>query len=178
MPISAFFALNAASFFISAALLLRVETSRRAGRALGCPAHPRGLRRPRPLPVLAAGVAVLGVAVTISSGTWMVGVPTFVRDTLDRGAGSFSLMAAAYAIGSVTAGLVLTRVQVRRKALASMLAWCFYLPAYGLFAFAGSFGPALVGAALCGVGQGSRTCSSRRRRRRTCRTGTWGASWD
>jgi len=59
------------------------------------------------IPVLAAAVIVLGVAVTISSGTWIVGVPTLVRDTFHRGAGSFSLMAAAYAIGSVAAGLVL-----------------------------------------------------------------------
>lgn len=155
MPISAFFALNAASFFVSAALLFRVV--HRGGQAAhsAAPRIREGFAALRPLPVLAAAVVVLAVAVTISSGTWIVGVPTFVRDTLGRGAGSFSLMAAAYAIGSVTAGLVLTRIQVRRKALWSMLAWCFYLPAYGLFAFAGSFGPALVGAALCGVGQGS-----------------------
>ena len=155
MPISAFFGLNAASFFVSAALLLGV--AHRGGSAVhaAAPRIREGFAALRPLPVLATAVVVLGVAVTISSGTWIVGVPTFVRDTLGRGAGSFSLMAAAYAIGSVAAGLVLARVQVRRKAFASMLAWCFYLPAYGLFAFAGSFGPALVGAALCGVGQGS-----------------------
>ena len=155
MPISAFFGLNAASFLVSAALLLGV--AHRGGSAVhaAAPRIREGFAALRPLPVLATAVVVLGVAVTISSGTWIVGVPTFVRDTLGRGAGSFSLMAAAYAIGSVAAGLVLARVQVRRKAFASMLAWCFYLPAYGLFAFAGSFGPALVGAALCGVGQGS-----------------------
>jgi MFS family permease len=155
MPISAFFALNAASFFVSAALLLGVRT--RGGEAFhsAAPRIREAFSALRPLPVLAAGVVVLGVAVTISSGTWMVGVPTFVRDTLHRGAGSFSLMAAAYAIGSVAAGLVLARVEIRRKALGSLLAWVFYLPAYSLFAFPGSFWPALAGAALCGVGQGS-----------------------
>jgi MFS transporter, DHA3 family, macrolide efflux protein len=155
MPISAFFALNAASFFISAALLLRVRHRGGGAAHSAVPRLRESFAALRPLPVLAAGVGVLAVAVTISSGTWIVGVPTFVRDTLGRGAGSFSLMAAAYAIGSVTAGLVLTRVEVRRKALWSMLAWCFYLPAYGLFAFSTSFGPALLGAGLCGVGQGS-----------------------
>jgi MFS transporter, DHA3 family, macrolide efflux protein len=155
MPISAFFAVNAASFFVSAALLFRVV--HRGGRAFhsAVPRVREGFAVLRPRPVLAAAVIVLGVAVTISSGTWIVGVPTLVRDELERGAGSFSLMAAAYAIGSVAAGLLLSRVEVRRKALGSMFAWCFYLPAYGLFAFAGSFGLALVGAALCGVGQGT-----------------------
>lgn len=155
LPISAFFAVNSASFFLSAALLLGVAT--RGGEALH-PATPRvreAFAALKPLPVLGAAVVVLGVAVTISSGTWIVGVPTFVRDTLHRGPGSFSLMAAAYAVGSVAAGIVLARVEIRRKALGSLLAWVFYLPAYGLFAFAGSFGPALAGAALCGVGQGS-----------------------
>jgi hypothetical protein len=155
MPISAFFAINAASFFVSAALLFRVV--HRGGNVAHseAPNVREGFAALRPLPSLASAVVVLGVAVTISSGTWIVGVPTFVRDTLSRGAGTFSLMAAAYAIGSVGAGLALTRLEIKRKALWSMLAWCFYLPAYGLFAFAGSFGPALAGAALCGVGQGT-----------------------
>jgi MFS transporter, DHA3 family, macrolide efflux protein len=155
MPISAFFALNAGSFFVSAALLLGV--AHRGGAAVhsAAPRIRESFAALRPLPVLATAVIVLGVAVTISSGTWIVGVPTLVKDTLHRGAGSFSLMAAAYAIGSVAAGLVLARLEIRRKALGSVLAWCFYLPAYGLFAFAGSLGPALAGAALCGVGQGS-----------------------
>jgi hypothetical protein len=155
MPISAFFAINAGSFFVSAALLLGV--SARGGEAVhtAVPRVREAFSALRPLPVLAAAVIVLGVAVTISSGTWIVGVPTLVRDTLHRGAGSFSLMAAAYAVGSVAAGLLLARLEIRRKALGSMLAWVFYLPAYGLFAFAGSLGLALAGAALCGVGQGS-----------------------
>jgi len=155
MPISAFFAINSASFFLSAALLLGVATRGGGAMHAAAPRVREAFAALRPFPVLAAAVVVLGVAVTISSGTWIVGVPTFVRDTLHRGAGSFSLMAAGYAVGSVAAGLVLSRVEVRRKALGSLLAWVFYLPAYGLFAFAGSFGPALAGAALCGVGQGS-----------------------
>jgi MFS family permease len=155
MPISAFFGINAASFFVSAALLLGVST--RGGTAFhaAAPRVREAFAALKPLPVLASAVIVLGVAVTISSGTWIVGVPTLVRDTLHRGAGSFSLMAAAYAVGSVAVGLLLARIEVRRKALGSLLAWTFYLPAYGLFAFAGSFGLALAGAALCGVGQGS-----------------------
>jgi MFS-type transporter involved in bile tolerance (Atg22 family) len=36
-----------------------------------------------------------------------------------------------------------------------MLAWLLYLPAYALFAVAGSLGVALVAGLICGVGQGS-----------------------
>ena len=92
---------------------------------------------------------------TLSSGTWIVGVPELVRSTLDRGAGSFSLVAAAYALGSICAGADLARCPVRRKARASMLAWPLYLPAYGLFAVAGSLPVALAAGLICGVGQGS-----------------------
>lgn len=155
LPISAFFAVNAGSFFVSAALLAGVTAGRGRAAHEAAPRVREGFAALRPLPMLAGAVLVLGVGVTISSGTWMVGVPTFVRDSLHRGPGSFALMAAAYAVGSVVAGVFLTRREIRRKALGSLLAWCFYLPAYGLFAFAGSLGVALAGAALCGVGQGS-----------------------
>src|SRR5206468_8626446 len=104
---------------------------------------------------LAASVVVLGAAVTLSSGTWIVGVPELVRSTLGRGAGSFSLVAASYALGSICAGAALARWPIRRKARASMLAWMLYLPAYALFAFAGSLPVALAAGLVCGVGQGS-----------------------
>ena len=78
-----------------------------------------------------------------------------MRSTLGRGAGSFSLVAASYALGSICAGLVLTRRPIRRKATASMLAWILYLPAYGLFAVAGSLVVALAAGFGAGISQGS-----------------------
>jgi MFS family permease len=155
LPISAFFALNAASFFLSAVLLVGVRTKGRAGLDAEPPKISEGFAALRPLPVLAAAVVVLGLAVTLSSGTWIVGVPELVRSTLGLGAGSFSLVAAAYAFGSICAGAALARFPVRRKARASMLAWALYLPAYGLFAVAGSLPVALAAGLICGVGQGS-----------------------
>jgi MFS family permease len=109
----------------------------------------------RPHPRLAAAVIVLGAAVTISSGTWIGGVPELVRSTLGLGAGSFSALMVGYALGSIASGVVLARRPVRRKAIASMAAWTLYLPAYGLFAFAGSLWLALLGAALAGISQSS-----------------------
>jgi MFS-type transporter involved in bile tolerance (Atg22 family) len=100
-------------------------------------------------------VGVLAIAVTISSGTWIVGVPELVRTELGRGAAAFSLVAAAYAFGSITAGAVLVRVAVRRKAVGSIVAWSAYLPGYALFAIAHSVGIALAAGALVGFGQGA-----------------------
>ena len=155
LPISWFFALNAASFFASAALLVGVRSRGRVEPGAGRPRIREGFAALKPRPMLAGSVVVLAVAVTLSSGTWIVGVPQLVRSTLDQGAGSFSLVAASYALGSICAGAVLARRRVRRKARASMLAWLLYLPAYGLFAVAGSLPVALAAGLICGVGQGS-----------------------
>ena len=155
LPISAFFALNAASFFVSALFLAGVRTRGESSHAAERPRIREGFAALRPRPALAASVAVLGVAVTISSGTWIVGVPELVRSTLGLGAGSFSLVAAAYALGSICAGLALARFPVKRKARASMLAWMLYLPSYGLFAIAGSLEVALLAGVVSGIAQGS-----------------------
>lgn len=156
VPLSAFFALNAASFVLSALLLSGLPSFTR-------PAHERA-EQPRvreaftilrPHPWLAAAVAGLGVAVTISSGTWIVGVPELVRHGLHGGAGRFSLLIVAYALGSIGMGLLLARRPVKRKARASLFAWAGYLPAYTLLALAHSLGPALAGAFFAGAGQGA-----------------------
>lgn len=155
MPISAFFALNAASFFLSALLLAGIRrTGARAAHA-DRPRFREGLEALRPLPALAGAVVVLGVAVTISSGTWIVGVPQLIRTDLGHGAGAFALVVTAYSAGAILSGVALARRPVRRKALWSMLAWLLYLPAYALFAVAGSLGLALVGGAAAGMGQGA-----------------------
>jgi MFS transporter len=156
VPLSAFFALNAGSFVISALLLSGLPALARAvGEHEARPRVREAFTVLRPHPWLTAAVAALGVAVTISAGTWIVGVPQFVRSGLHGGAGQFSLLVVAYALGSICAGALLARRPVRRKARASLLAWCLYLPAYGLIAFAHSLGPALAGALCAGAGQGA-----------------------
>jgi hypothetical protein len=157
LPLSAFFALDAGSFFVSAALIASVRAARGAAtEEHEAPAQLRaGIAALRPRPALAVAVVVLGIAVTISSGTWIVGVPQLVRHTLGRGAGSFSLVAAGYAVGAIAGSVVLARRTIRRKALAGLLAWTLYLPAYGTFALAGTLGAAIGGAVGCGLGQGS-----------------------
>ncbi|HEX5469984.1 MAG TPA: MFS transporter [Gaiellaceae bacterium] len=157
MPLSILFAINAATFFVSAALLTRLHP-RPAPTVVEATAWSQvreGFRAISLLPVLAVAVATLAIAITIESGTWMVGVPELVRSELGHEAGGFSLVMVGYALGSIAGGMYLARRPVRRKAYASLLAWILYLPAYLLMGLAGTLVVALVGAVCAGLGQGS-----------------------
>ena len=155
VPLSTFFALNAGSFVLSALLLSGLPSFERTLAEGERPRIREAFAVLRPRPWLAAAVAALGVAVTVSSGTWIVGVPQLVRHGLHGGAARFSLLVVAYALGSISVGALLARRPVRRKARASLFAWCAYLPAYGLLAFAHSLVPALAGSLAAGAGQGA-----------------------
>ncbi|HEX3254459.1 MAG TPA: MFS transporter [Gaiellaceae bacterium] len=157
IPLSALFAVNAATFFVSAALIARICARPAAAVAEGTSwAQTReGLAALRLLPVLAVAVVVLGIAITIESGTWMVGVPELVRSELGHEAGGFALVMMGYAVGSIAGGIYLARRPVRRKAYASLLAWSLYLPAYLLMGLAGVLSVAVLGAFCAGLGQGS-----------------------
>jgi MFS family permease len=153
MPVSVFFGVNAASFFVSAGLLARLRHGGEHDPHGEAPRLRAGLAALRPRPMLTAAVVALGVAVTLTSGTWIGGVPKLVRDTLHHGAGGFSLVMVGYAAGSIVSGIVLARLPIRRKTRASLLAWVMYLPGYGLIAFAGSFPLAVAGAFFAATGQ-------------------------
>jgi hypothetical protein len=155
VPISSFFAINSISFFVSAALISCIAPRDENGVSLRTetPRIREAFAALSPTPALAAGVIVLGVAITISAGTWIAGVPELVRDVLHRGAGGFSIVMVGYAVGSVVVGAILTRYPVSNKARASLLAWTLYLPAYGLFALSTSLPLAVAGAFVAGMGQ-------------------------
>ena len=155
LPVSVFFAVNAASFVVSAIFISRIRHGHEHDPHAEAPGIRDGLVALRPRIALFAAVIALGVAVTITSGTWIGGVPTFVQKTLHRGAGSFSLLMVGYAAGSILSGLVLARLPIRRKARASMLVWALYLPGYGLLALAHSLWLALAGAFFAATGQSS-----------------------
>jgi MFS family permease len=153
-PISTFFALNAASFFISALFISRIASSGTTALANAEPPRIReAFEAMRPVPALAIATVVVGLAVTVSSGTWIAGVPDLIRDVLHHGAGGFSIVMVGYAVGSVAAGGVLARFPIEDKARASMLAWILYLPAYAMFACATSLPVAIAAAFLSGLGQ-------------------------
>jgi len=152
VPVSAFFAADAATFLVSALLIARLHAGA-AGAAGDAAVRLRdGIAALRPRRTLALAVVVFGVALSITTGSWIAGIPTFVRDTLHRGAGGFSIVMMGFAVGAIAVGVLLARLPVRAKARASMLAWVIYLPAYGLIAATGSL-PLLVAAAI-GTGAG------------------------
>ena len=155
MPVSVFFAVNAVSFFVSAALVSGLRHGGERDPHAAPPQLRAGIAALRPRRMLASSVVALGVAVTITSGTWIGGVPKLVRDTLHHGAGGFSIVMVGYAAGSIVSGVVLARLQIRRKALVSMLAWAMYLPGYGLLALASSLPLAVAGAFFAAIGQSS-----------------------
>jgi Transmembrane secretion effector len=156
LPVSAFFALNAATFLVSAAILTTVRPAGRkpadpdAGRLADVAA---GFQALRARPFLAAAVVALGLAVTIAAGTWIAGTPSLVSENLDRAAGGFAFVMTGYAIGAITAGVFLARRPVRRKALTSLFAWSFYLPAYLVLGFADSLLVAMAGAFIAALGE-------------------------
>jgi MFS transporter, DHA3 family, macrolide efflux protein len=153
IPVSVFFAVNAVTFFVSAALIAGLRHGREHDEHAAPPRLREGFAALQPRPLLAAGVLALGVAVTITAGTWIGGVPTLIRDTLHHGAGAFSIVMAGYAFGSIVSGVVLSRVPIRRKARASLIAWAMYLPGYGLVALATSLPLAIAGAFFGALGQ-------------------------
>jgi DHA3 family macrolide efflux protein-like MFS transporter len=153
MPLGALFAFDAASFLASAAFLVGIRGDSHASDAKPQRVRLReGFLALRPLPALATAVVVLGIAVTISSGAWIGGVPDLVRSGLDLGAGTFSLVMVAFAMGSLGAGVLLTRFPVRDKARMSMLALFVHLPGYGLMAAATAPPTVFAGALLVGFG--------------------------
>ena len=153
VPVSVFFAVNSVSFFVSALFLSRLRHGQEHDPHAEPPHLREGFLALRPRPMLAAGTIALVVAVTITSGTWISGVPTLVRDTLHHGAGGFSVVMVGYAAGAIVSGALLARLPIRRKARASMIAWVMYLPGYGLVALATSLPVAVVGAFFAATGQ-------------------------
>jgi MFS transporter, DHA3 family, macrolide efflux protein len=156
LPVSLFFAVNAVTFLVSAAILAGVATNRRGTRDEGVGGLGElaaGFEAIRARPFLAAAVLALGLAVTIGAGTWIAGAPQLVSENLGRAAGGFSLLMTGYAVGAISAGVFLARRPVRRKALGSLVAWSFYLPAYLLIGFADSLGVAMAGAFVAALGE-------------------------
>ncbi|HEX4519970.1 MAG TPA: MFS transporter [Gaiellaceae bacterium] len=147
LPLSTFFAIDAATFFLSAAFILRIRAGRGRARAGEAPRLREGLEALRPRRALATAVVTSAIAMTITTGCWIAGVPTLVEHSLHEGAGGFAIVMIGFAIGSIGVGILLARMPVRRKARASMLAWVIALPAYLLLALAGSVSVA-VGAAV------------------------------
>jgi hypothetical protein len=151
IPIGALFAINAASFGVSALLIASLRHGHGRPLAEERPRIREGFAVLRTRRTIGIALATLVVAGTIHEGTWIGGVPALVRDTLGHGAGAFSLVMVGYATGAVATGMALAHRPVRRKARGSILAWSAYLPAYAAMAFGNRLEFAVAGAAASGV---------------------------
>jgi MFS family permease len=152
VSVGMFFAINAASFFVSAALLLRVTPRPLASPRQERPSRPFrfGFEELQDRTGLPTAVAMLGVGMTVMTGVWTVGVAELAHSTLGHGASGLALVLAATALGTIAATSLLSWKPVRRKVLASCLAWTPVLPGYVLLGMADSLAPALVGTFLVG----------------------------
>lgn len=157
VSVGTFFAINAASFFVSAALLTRVTPRPLASRPQERPRRRLrlGFEELRERTGLPAAVAMLGAGMTVMTGVWTVGVAELAHSTLGRGATGLALVLAATALGTITATSLLSWKPVRRKVLASCLAWTPALPGYVLLGMADSLPPALVGTFFVGFASAS-----------------------
>ncbi len=153
LPLSTFFAVDAGTFLVSAALILRLEAGRGRASHGGSPRLREGLAALRPRRALTTGVVTFGLAMTVTTGCWIAGVPTLIRSSLHRGAGGFSIVMIGFAAGSIAVGAVLARIPLRSKARASMLAWLADLPAFLLLALATSLPLAVAAAVFSGVAE-------------------------
>jgi len=155
LPLGTFFAVDSATFFVSAALILGIRAGRGRAAHGEAPRLREGIDALRPRFELSTAVVVFGVAMTITTGCWIAGVPTLIQRSLREGAGGFSIVMIGFAVGSIAAGAWLARVRLRHKARASMLAWVVDLPAYVLLAVAGSVPVAFAAAVGTGAAESS-----------------------
>jgi MFS family permease len=155
VPLGTFFAVDAVTFLLSAALILRIRVGRGRAPHGASPRLREGIAALRPRRALSAAVITFAVAMTITTGCWIAGVPTLVQRSLHEGAGGFSIVMIGFAVGSIATGAWLARVRLRRKARASMLAWVVDLPAYLLLAVAGSVPAAFAAAVGTGAAESS-----------------------
>ena len=131
VSIGSFFALNAASFFVSAAILLRVRLPERpAGEAPPRVSVRAGFDALGARAGLRVAIAMLALGTAVMTGVWTVGVAQLARDELGHGAAGLSLLLAATAFGTISAGAFLTRRPVSYPVRKSCAVWVLLLPGY------------------------------------------------
>jgi MFS family permease len=156
VSVGSFFALNAASYAVSALLLSRVRAAPASAPAPAeAPSLVEGFSSLRVRPGLGAAVAMLGIGMTVMTGVWTVGVAGLAHSSLAHGASDLSLLFAATSAGTIASAAFLSRWPVRRKVYSSCLCWSFLLPGYVALALAESLPLALAGTFVVGAATGA-----------------------
>ncbi len=156
VSVGSFFALNAASYVVSALLLWRIRRWPADSPEEGDPPQLLdGVASLRVRPGLGAAVAMLGLGMTVMTGVWTVGVAELAHSTLGHGASDFALLLAATSAGTIASAALLSRSQVRRKVYSSCLCWSLLLPGYAALALAETLPLALAGTFVVGAATGA-----------------------
>ncbi len=151
------FALDAASFFISASCLIPLvrlaALHKAAPRASGALRDLReGIGTVFGTPWLWITIAIFALGNVTESGPISVALPFLVRKTLHSGVGTLGLLYSAAAVGSILAAVWLgNRAALRHRGL---LAYCAFL-ASGLAVFALGLPIAVIGACLAMIISGA-----------------------
>jgi MFS family permease len=154
ISIGSFFAVNAISFFVSAALLARTRLPRRVPVAEERVSLRDGFEALRPRPGLALAIAMLGLGTAIMTGVWTVGIAQLAH-THFHGASTLALLLAATAAGTILVNAALVRRPVRWKVRRSCAAWALLLPGFAVLAAAPSLPVALAGTFVVGIASGA-----------------------
>jgi MFS family permease len=153
VSIGSFFAVNALSFFVSAALLARTRLP--PGPAAPQPVSVReGFEALRPRPGLRLAIAMLAAGTAIMTGVWTVGIAELARSRF-HGPSTLALLLSVTAAGSILATAALARRPVRWKVRRSCGAWVLLLPGFALLAAAPSLPLALAGTFVVGIAAGA-----------------------
>jgi hypothetical protein len=155
ISIGSFFAVNAASFFVSAALLLRVRLPEvAAADETPRPSVREGFAALRVRAGLKVAIAMLALGTAVMTGVWTIGVAELARSDLGHGAAGLSLLFAVTALGTIAAGAFLTRRPVGYPVRKSCAVWVLVLPGYALLS-TGSLPLALAGTFVVGITAGA-----------------------
>jgi hypothetical protein len=155
VSIGSFFAVNAVSFFASAALLARVRLPRPPTDSVPSVSLHEGVDALRTRAGLRIAIAMLALGTAIMTGVWTVGVAELAHGRLGRGAAGLSLLLTATALGTILAGALLARRPLRLPVRRSCAAWALLLPGYVLLGSTGSLPLALLGTFVVGVAAGA-----------------------
>jgi hypothetical protein len=145
-----FFAVNAASFFVSATLLARLPHHADAPDLAAAAEPAGGFGAVRVRPGLRTAIAMMALGTTVMTGVWTVGIVELARNRYG-GASSLSLLLMATAVGTIAATALLSRIALRRKVRASALVWILLPVGYALIAYAPALLVAMVGTAIVGA---------------------------
>jgi predicted MFS family arabinose efflux permease len=153
ISIGSFFAINAVSFFVSAALLSRTRLPPHVPVAERISLR-EGFAALRPRPGLALAIAMLGLGTAIVTGVWTVGVAQLARSRF-HGASTLALILTVTALGTILVNTALVRWPVRWKVRRSCAAWALLLPGFAVLAAAPSLPLALAGTFVVGIATGA-----------------------